>query len=294
MRKNFFLSVFISVISALTGSAQLSDLARIDYTLIPKGSSGIEYRRARVLFNYPIKVKKDTYLLLGLDYSNIDISFDEGITSFDTNEIIDFQLLDLNIGYTFKINETWRFGAVVTPGVSSNLSRGDLSFRDVVFSGDIVLIKDKSKDPTISKPYRLILGISYSENRGIPFPLPFISYYRKFHPKWSFNIGIPKTNLQYHISNQSRLKLFAQLDGFNANIQRDLIVNEIERADNVKMSLILSGLRYEYKFNNRLEFFINGAYLLSNSVQLRNDNSDVITLNNDNKMYYRAGIRFKI
>ena len=85
-------------------SAQLNDLARIDYTSIPANNSSIEYSRVRALFNYPIKLKKErTYLLIGLDYSHIDLKMDDN-PSFDKTDIDGFQLLDLNIGYTTPIN----------------------------------------------------------------------------------------------------------------------------------------------------------------------------------------------
>ena len=63
--------------------AQLSDLARVDYTYIPNAKSNIEYQRFRALFNYPIPLKgEDTYLFLGLDYSTIQL-YSEVDFSFD-------------------------------------------------------------------------------------------------------------------------------------------------------------------------------------------------------------------
>jgi hypothetical protein len=275
-------------------SSQLSDLAKIDYTRLPRGSSEVGYDRLRALFNYPIKVNEGSYFLLGLDYSKIDLSFNNSIDAFDIDTIEDFQLLDLNIGYTFKMNENWRFGGRFTPGFSSNLVK-NLSFEDMVFSGDIVFIKDKRHDEKVEKPYQLILGISYSENRGIPFPLPFISYYRKFHPNWSYKLGVPKSNLQYHLSEKSRFKLVAELDGFTSNIQDGLLVNGDEIADKVNMSIIIGGLRYEYKFTDHLELYFNVSNILSSSATLKDrKNNSIISVNKNNTYYFRTGIRFKI
>ena len=138
--------------------------------------------------------------------------------SFDKEALSDFQLLDINIGYTAPLKNDWRLGVRLTPGFSSNLTANDLSLEDVIISGDVVFIKDKKESKDVKKPWRLILGASYSGNRGFPFPLPFISYYRKFHSKWSYNLGIPKTNLQYHASSKHRFKLYTELDGFTANL----------------------------------------------------------------------------
>ncbi len=287
-------SLLVLLLFSIVGCAQLSDLAKIDYTKLPKGTSDVGYDRLRGLFNYPIKVNDESFFLIGLDYSKIELSFDNNIDAFDIDAIEDFQLLDLNIGYTFKMNENWRFGARFTPGFSSNLVK-ELSFEDVVFSGDIVFIKDKKNDPNVKKPYQLILGVSYSGNSGIPFPIPFIIYYRKFHPNWSYKLGIPKTNLQYHLSKKSRFKLIAELDGFTSNIQGGLLVNEDKLATKANMSIIIGGLRYEYKFTNHIELYFNIAHILSSSAKLKDKkNNTVISVNKSNTYYFRCGIRLKI
>ena len=294
MKQNKLMLIILSLLVTTIAKGQLSDLAKIDYTRLPKGSSDVGYDRLRALFNYPIKLKDGSFFLVGLDYSKIELSFDDHITNFDIDAIEDFQLLDLNIGYSFKINENWRFGARVSPGYSSNLVK-ELSFEDVVLSGDIVFINDKRKDPNVSKPYRLILGVSYSENRGIPFPLPFISYYRKFHPNWSYKLGVPKSNLQYHLSEKSRFKLIAELDGFTSNIQGGLLVNEDQTADKANMSIIIAGLRYEYKFTKNIELYFNAANILSSSAKLKDRKNNTVTSVNKNNIYiFRTGIRFKI
>ncbi|MDO1501668.1 DUF6268 family outer membrane beta-barrel protein [Winogradskyella maritima] len=283
----FFLSYFCQ--------AQLADLARLDYTILPATDSDFEFNRTRASFNYPIKLNdKQAYLFLGLDYSNINITFGDNEVPFDKEELNGFQLIDLNIGYTFKINKKWRFGARFTPGVSSNLRASDLDTDDVVFSGDVVFINDKKNDPSARKPNRLILGVSYSQNRGFPFPLPFISYYRKFTEKFSYNLGVPKSNFQYHISDAHRLKLYAQLDGFTSNIQQGTLITG-EQPERFNMSLILSGLQYEFHFKEHFEFYLRSAYILDRSVQLLDSgNNEIFEIDNSNGFSLRTGLRIKI
>lgn len=292
VKKIVHLIVFACVLQL---QAQLADLARIDYTLLPATNSDFEFNRTRVSFNYPIKLNdKKAYLFIGLDYSNINITYGNDDVLFDRDELNGFQLIDLNIGYTFKINKKWRFGARFTPGVSSNLRASDLDTEDVVFSSDVVFINDKKNDPSARKPNRLILGVSYSQNRGFPFPLPFISYYRKFAEKFSYNLGVPKSNLQYHISDRNRLKLYIQLDGFTANIQQGSIIND-ELPERFNMSLILSGLQYEYHFKSRFELYLRTAYILDRRVELRDrSNNEIFLIDNRNGFALRAGLRIKI
>ena len=226
MKLSFLGICLLGILFSLKCQAQLTDLARLDYTFVPDITSGVEYLRARALFNYPIKLKKkDNYMLLGLDYSNIHLRINRTDFPFDKNLINDFQSLDFSFGFTKPIKNNWRLGIRIKPGFSTNLTAKSLSFEDVVISGDVIFIKHQEKSEKNKYPYRLILGVSYSENRGIPFPLPFISYYKKFHDKWSFSLGIPKTNLQYHITDKQKIKIYAELDGFTANLQNGVLLN---------------------------------------------------------------------
>ncbi|MEO2053109.1 MAG: DUF6268 family outer membrane beta-barrel protein [Allomuricauda sp.] len=297
MNYKVFIFSFVSLLFLLEeGFCQLNDLARVDYTIVPAGNSNIEYNRVRALFNYPIKLEKNgTYLFLGLDYSNINLLVANS-PLFDRDEIDGFQLLDFNIGYTTPLKNDWRLGVRFSPGLSSNLKANDLNLEDVVLSGDIVFIKDKKDEFGIKNPWRLILGMSYSGNRGINFPLPFVSYYRKFHRNWSFNIGIPKSNLQYHISERHRLKLYTELDGFTSNLQNGLtIIGTAEEASSINSSIILGGLQYEYHIIENLEFYLRSSYIFSNSIWLRDkDNNNILSLDDSNALYFRTGIRYKL
>ncbi len=273
--------------------AQLSDLARIDYTLIPNAKSNVEYSRFRALFNYPIKIKDDdSYLFLGLDYSNIHLRSEIDFP-FDTRDLNDFQLLDFSISYTTPLKNDWRLAVRFQPGFSTNLVADALSIKDVVLSGTVVFIK-KGK-MYHGKAQKLVLGVTYGGNSGFNFPLPFISYYRKFRPNWSYNLGIPKTNLQYFISEKHRLKAYAQLDGFTSNLQREVPIINGEAAGSINLSLILTGLQYEYHFTKQLQFYARAAYILTTNNELRNDSRDAIfSLDNEAKIYLRSGIKFKI
>ncbi|MEA1786728.1 DUF6268 family outer membrane beta-barrel protein [Arenibacter sp. GZD96] len=294
MGKKLLGATIICILLAQQNCAQFSDLAAINFTGLPQGNSEVGYTRLRGLFNYPIRLSKGKYLFVGLDYSKIELSFNENITTFDIDVLEDFQLLDLSIGYSFKLNEDWRFAARFSPGVSSNLVK-QLNLEDVVFSGDVVFINDKRNDNTIARPFRLILGASYSGNRGFPFPLPFISYYRKFRPDWSFNLGVPKANLQYHFSKKNRLKWVAELDGFTSNIQDNIQISDGRTADKINMAVLISGLQYEYHYNQHLEFFMNTSFILSSNASLRNNrNRTVASLSDSNSAYFRTGVRFKL
>lgn len=285
--------IFLFIIS-FASQAQLSDLARLDFTFIPNKGSDVEYTRSRFLVNYPIKLKKEgQYLFLGVDYSNVHLRFKDDDLPFDRNILNDFKLLDFTIGYTKPLDNGWRLGVRFQPGISTNLTARSLNTNDLVFSGDVVFIKKFEKN--LEKPSRLIVGLSYSQNRGYVFPLPFISYYKKFRPDWSFNIGVPRSNLQYHLSEKHRFKLYAQLDGFTSNIQNGALVNGDEYAEIINMSLINGGLQYEYHFTDHLQLDLRAAYNFSLNNKLKDgSNNTLLTIDNDSRSYFRAVLRFKI
>lgn len=281
-------------IYSLASQAQLSDLARLDFTFIPNKGSDVEYTRSRFLVNYPLKLRKEGhFLFLGVDYSNVHLRFKDNNLPFDRELLNDFKLLDFTIGFTKPLKNGWRLGVRIQPGISTNNAARNLSAEDAVFSGDLVFIKKFEKD--IERPSRLIVGLSYSQNRGYVFPLPFISYYRKFRPDWSYNLGIPKSNLQYHLSDKHRIKLYAQLDGFTSNIQNGALVNENEFAELINMSLINGGLQYEYHFTDHFQLDLRAAYNFSLSNKLKDgDNNTILTIDNDSRSYLRAVLKFKI
>mgnify|MGYP003662882785 FL=1 len=292
MRIRFLLFFLFSI--SFFSQAQLSDLARLDFTFIPNKGSDVEYTRSRFLINYPIKLKKEgEYVLLGIDYSNVHLRFKSDELPFERSLLNDFKLLDFTIGYTKPLNNGWRLGVRFQPGISTNLTAKNLNSNDLVFSGDVVFIKKFEND--FDKPSRLIVGLSYSQNRGYVFPLPFISYYKKFRPDWSYNLGIPKTNLQYHLSDKHRFKLFGQLDGFTSNIQNGALVNGTDTAEIINMSLIHGGLQYEYHFTNHLQLDLRAAYNFSLNNKLKDgSNNTLFTIDNDSRSYFRAVLRFKI
>jgi len=269
------------------------DLARIEHTYVPGSNANFEYQRSEFRFNYPFKLKKKTYLFAGVEYSRIRFRFHEEVDSFDKDETKNFTIVDLNLTYTFPMSNDWRFALQVSPGLSSNFETG-YEQNDWVFSSVVAFIKDRKESDKVKKPNRIIIGAAYSGNSGVPFPIPFVRYYRKFHPKFSYNIGAPVSNLQWHASENFRLKLFATLDGFNANLQREQITETGEKANRLRLNMLLAGTRYEYKFSDHLESFITITRSFNAVVQLRNGRNRILRLPADNVMHYRAGLRFKI
>ncbi|MEO9872052.1 DUF6268 family outer membrane beta-barrel protein [Ekhidna sp.] len=274
-------------------NCQYLDLAKVEYTVAPGDDANFSYNSKRILFNVPFRIHDKAYFFAGVDYTATNINLREEMDSYDKSDTDNFTEIDLNLTYTSMMNNDWRFGVQITPSVNSNLQDGLMS-QDLLMSGVIVFVKDKKNSDSAKKPFRIIAGLSYSTNSRRPIPFPFISYYRKFHRKWSYNVGAPVSNVQYHISEKHRIKVYAEGDGFNAHIQNGVIVNEMDRANRLRMLLILTGLRYEYKVSKHIESYLNVTRTVFSDVQLRDDMENVFVPAIDNLMHYRIGLRCKI
>jgi hypothetical protein len=274
-----------------TVSAQLTDLARLEYSFIPSTRSEDQYTRLRALINYPILVDDKDYFIIGGEYNRIILNLEDNYP-FNVRLLEQIHIIDLNLAYTFKSDSKWRFGFKINPRIASTLTR-TLTFDDVFLNGGAYMVKDRT-DADIKKPYRLILGLTYNTTAGVPFPLPFISYYRRINEKWSFNAGVPKSNIKHFFNHKNMLQVFAGLDGYFAHVQEPTTVNG-RRVDNISLSVAVGGFGYEYCFTKNLVAYSYIGYTFRLNNVLRNDARDeVFRLNNLNAFYLRTGIKFKI
>jgi hypothetical protein len=292
LSKCYTLLVLLTLGCIHLAQAQLTDLARLEYSFIPSSKSEDQYTRLRAVVNYPIKLKNKDYLIVGGEYNRILLNLEDEYP-FNTQQLKKLHVIDFSLGYTFKTSENWRLGLKITPRIASTLT-SKLTSNDMFLNGGVFAIKDRTDAKDIDKPYRLVVGLTYNSTTGVPFPLPFVSYFRRVNEKWSYSIGVPKSNVKYFFSEKSILQTFAGLDGYFANIQNPITVNQ-EIADNISLSVAIGGLGYEYCFTKHLiaYSYIGYTFLLSN--HLRDDNRDnVYKLNDLNAFYFRSGIKFKI
>lgn len=284
-------AVLLCFLSQLV-SAQLTDLARLEYSFIPKSNSEDQYTRLRALVNYPIKTKEDCYLIIGAEYNRIILNLEDEYP-FDVSLFTTINIIDLNIGYTFKTTEKWRLGFKINPRIASTLT-SKLTSDDFFINGGAFAINDRTKDESAKKPYRLILGLTFNATTGVPFPLPFVSYFRRVNEKWSFSTGVPKSNVKYFFTENSILQTFIGLDGYFAHLQEPLVING-RQAENISLSVAVGGLGYEYFFTKHLVAYMYAGYTFRLNNILRDENrEEVFKLDDINAFYLRTGIKFKI
>ncbi len=289
---NTCLGIFLCCLLSQSVAAQLSDLARLEYSFIPKSDSEDQYTRIRALVNFPIETAEDCYLIIGAEYNRIILNLEDEYP-FDKSLLETISVIDLNLGYTFKTGEKWRLGFKFNPRIASTLT-GKLTSDDFFLNGGVFAIKDRTKDERIKRPYRLILGLTYNATTGIPIPLPFISYYRRVNENWSFSAGVPKSNLKYFLNERNMIQTFVGFDGYFANLQTPQLING-KQVKNISLSVIVAGLGYEHCFTKHLVAYLYSGYTFRLNNVLRDDNRDeVFKLDDVNAFYLRTGLKFKI
>ncbi|XCF05548.1 DUF6268 family outer membrane beta-barrel protein [Tamlana crocina] len=285
-------TLFLMLLLFQFSHAQLTDLARLEYSFIPKSDSEDQYTRLRALLNYPIELKNDSYLVIGGEYNNVILNLEDRYP-FDTSTFNKIHVIDLNIGYTFKWNEKWRFGAKFNPRIASTLTQS-LTSDDYFMNGGIYAINDRTDANDLKRPYRLILGLTYNATTGIPFPLPFVSYYREVNAHWSFNLGVPKSNVKYALNEKNNIQAFVGLDGYLGHLQEPSVING-ESVDHISMSVVVGGLGYEYLLSKHLVGYLYTGYTFRMNNVLRNkDRDEIFKLDDINAFYLRTGIKLKI
>ncbi|MAP54154.1 DUF6268 family outer membrane beta-barrel protein [Altibacter sp.] len=295
MKKLLVVCAFFYTFNSLVFS-QTTDLARIEYLHIPFGNSNNSISRYRALVQAPIplKVGSGKFLVIGLEYRYVDIRIEEDVP-FDPSLVSSVQQMDGYIGYTYKLENDWRLGFKAGVQIQSNLE-GDLVSDDFIYHGAVYAIKDMKND-SIEKPYRWILGLTYSTTPGRNFPLPLINYYKEFHPNWTYTLGVPKTNVRHYLNNSHKdaLQAFVTLDNFFGNVQNNInIPGNPVLGENISMTNVIAGLGYEHFFTEHLLFYAYGAHSVHNEFRLRdNDRETAYIINDENTFYIRGGIKFK-
>ena len=276
-------------------NAQNTDLARLEFTYFPQESSDNSFRRFRSFINFPVKLKGEDYLLPGIEYRNVNLKYNDA-APFNTKKLDRFQSVKAKLAYIHKVNSNWRFAAEIGTQAASNFSTSKLLSDDVLLIGSTYLVHKKDYKNSIKKR-RIIFGLRYSTTTGFPLPLPVFILKKRLNENFSYNLGVPKTSFKYHLNQKSSLQSFVTLDGFYANIQEDFTIADdqaVETAKDIRMTVVLGGLGYRYKFTDNLLFYAYSGYTILNDIRLRNsDKDDIYDINNNNSFYGRTGIKFK-
>lgn len=291
IHKTLNLVVSLTILFCCFSHAQTSDLFRVEYTNVPNSQASNSISRFRTIIQLPLKVSENTYFIVGGEYRYLDLDLEN--VPFLTDDLSSVQRIEGTVGFLHKKEgKDWVYAGKVGARISSNFET-TLTADDWIYIVTGFAIRDRTKEGQADKPNRLVLGLEYTTTPGRNFPLPIINYYREFAPKWTYTLGVPKTNIRYKFDEKNHVQAFVTLDNFFANIQGNKVVGD-KVAENISMTIILGGLGYEHYFTKHLMYYGYAAYSISNDYRLRtNERDDIYTIEDKNTMYFRTGIKFK-
>lgn len=275
---------------ALCCFAQSTDLLKVEYLQMPSNSSGIRTARVKALVNVPIFLDSTNVLFAGLEYNRLRFSYEEDL-GFNTEDIEKFSIIDLNLGYLTDWNDHWKFIGILTPRLASNFESGVVA-RDFFLNATATLWKENQK---VDKPFRLILGLTFNSTSGLPVPLPLVNYTRRFHPNWSFTLGVPKMEVRHWVTPSQSVFVETKLDGYFLNIQNNLTLANGDIAGRNSLSALVLGGGYQCQFGERLKFFLTGGTtLIQNAILRDRQRNNLQTLNNQMSFYFKSGVKLSL
>lgn len=285
--KQYSFSILFFIVAMLSGFSQTPDVFRLEYMLMPENSNQVELSRVKLLANIPIKLKDSNNLIVGAEYNRLAYNLQRDV-QFDNTGLNLFHVVDVNLAYVYKYNKTWRFIGVVTPRLASTftnpLENGDFSVNATVGA-----FRNRQD---IDKPTRLVIGLTYNSSVPYRIPLPFLYFEKRFHPKWSYVLGLPKTGLKFHAKEKHTLQVEFILDGYFVNIQNNVLVSDTGLASSISSSAALFTFGYQYNLNKVMSLYAYAGHTLFNNGVLRdNDRKDIYTLNDQASFYFRTGFR---
>ncbi len=281
----FFFSLILHTV------AQTPDVFRAEYMLMPENSSEVQTSRMKLLANIPIPVReKKDYIVIGAEYNRYDYDISQSAFA-NSADLSNFHVVDINMAYVYQWTEDWRLVGVVTPRWASTFTDG-LEKRDFNLNytaGGYKEIKN------VEKPYRLVVGLSYNATSPVKIPLPFVYYEKRFHPKWAYTLGVPKTGMKFFTKKQHFFQTELFLDGYYVHIQNDILLSNNNIATDISQTALLLTIGYQYKFTKDISVYLLGGHTLTQNGVLRDsDRSNIFTLNNGPGFYFRTGFRIGI
>ncbi|PIF00283.1 MAG: hypothetical protein CR994_07430 [Maribacter sp.] len=270
--------------------AQSPDIFRLEYMMMPRNNADAQLSRYKLVINVPLRVKKQDNVIIGAEYNYLAYKLGSN-EYFDSKGLENLHVVDLNLAYVYRHNENWRFIGVVTPRLSSTLTN-PLENGDVSINLTAGAFKERQD---IDKPMRLVLGLTYNSTVSLRIPLPFVYYEKRFHPNWSYVVGLPKIGLKHHMGGGHLIQTEFILDGYFVNLQNNIILPNTGFASSVSSSTALLTIGYQYNISKIMSFYGYAGYTIFQDGVLRDkDRNDIFTLNDEPSMYFRTGFRIGI
>jgi hypothetical protein len=256
--------------------------------MMPRNDAGAKLARLKLVVNIPIKVRDSNNIIIGAEYNNLAYDLQRNDIPLGNQGLNYFHIIDLNLAYIYRYDREWRFVGVLTPRLSSTLTN-PIENGDISVNATIGAFRDRQN---IAKPTRLVLGLAYNSTVALRIPLPIVYYEKRFHPNWTYVLGVPKTGMKFHFKEKNIIQTEFILDGYFVNLQNGTVLPDAGFASSISSSAALVTLGYSYNITKVMSVYAFAGHTLFQSNVLRNnDRNDIFTLNDDSSFYFRTGFR---
>ncbi|MGB5554847.1 MAG: DUF6268 family outer membrane beta-barrel protein [Flavobacteriaceae bacterium] len=255
---------------------------------MPRNDAKAKLSRMKLVVNMPVKVRDSSNIIIGAEYNRLAYDLQRNDIVLGADGLNYFHIIDLNFAYVHKYTEEWRLVGVLTPRLSSTLTN-PIENGDFSINATIGAFRDRQRIP---KPERLVLGIAYNSTVALRIPLPIVYYEKRFHPSWTYVVGVPKTGMKFHFKEKNIIQTEFILDGYFVNLQNSTVLPDAGFASSISSSAALITLGYSYNLNKAMSIYTFMGHTLFQSGVLRDsDRNDIFTLNDSASFYFRTGFR---
>ena len=130
---------------------------------------------------------------------------------------------------------------------------------------------------------------------GKEFHFRNIGHYQKNN---KLNVGLVKRRCNEHLIDKKEIANFLRLNkkGYKNNFEvNDTSTTDKKTAENISMTVGLTGIGYEHFFTKHFLLYVYGAHSVYTDFRLRDGNgNNVYTINDENSFYVRTGLKFKL
>ncbi|WP_282079322.1 DUF6268 family outer membrane beta-barrel protein [Aquimarina algiphila] len=267
------------------------EVAGFEYTVIPGlGEVGIEKYTANL--NFGKKFNKSV-LGFGASYDSYNFMFNNAAIDFDTQSYETIHTIKTRLFYRYSINNSWFATVLFSPSLSSNLE-GSLSSEDLIMSSAATVSKSWDNE---TKSSVLTFGISFGTAFGKPQFIPVISYQKMINTQWSYNLGIPRTKLNYSFDLRHKVSISASFKGLFGNISSTMNFKDLGNLTDTKLqyNALDTSVEYNYRIQPNWTTVIRIGYSPWNQLKiLDKENKEIYDFEIDNTVFISMGLKFNL
>ncbi len=288
---NYIILVF-GTIQIMWSQNPNTEIAGFEYTTIPNvGDTGIE--KYTLNLNLGKRFKKRGTVGVGVSYTYYDFMFNNASLDFDALSYENIHTIKSRFFFKYFINTTWSANVMFAPMLSSNFE-GSLSHEDVIISSAVTLSKSWSNEKASSL---FTFGIGFGTALGAPQLIPIVSFKKKVNETWSYSLGVPRTEINYHFDSRHTLSTTASFNGLFGNISSTVDFQDLGSFVDTKLQYnsLDTSLDYRYRIQPNWTTIIKIGYSPWNQLKiLDNENNEIYDFEPNSSLFIAMGLKFNL